>query len=83
MASNKASIKRGTIPGTAPGLGRVLLKIIGVGVGGGAILIGGSKAVGEKLLIRQAEGERKLEEKRAADREEARRITENSTDSGL
>ena len=35
---------------TATGLGVALLKIIAVGVAGGAALIAGSKAVGENLL---------------------------------
>ncbi len=82
MASRKASIKRGTMPAAAPGLGKVLLKIVAAGVGGGAVLIAGSKAAGEKLLDMQADKEKKLEEKRAADREEVRRIMENEYESG-
>ena len=36
--------------GAAVGLGAALLKIIAVGVAGGAALIAGGKAVGENLL---------------------------------
>ena len=76
MASNKTGIDN-ISAGPGKGLGGVLLKIIAYGVAGGALLISGAKQLGEALLDRQANDQKKLEEQRKADREEVRRIVEN------
>lgn len=62
------------------GLGRSLLKIIAFGVAGGAALIGGAKALGEKLEEKQVKDYEKLEAQREADKENVRRIMENSVE---
>ena len=76
MANNKSGLRNiNTNPGA--GLGGTLIKIVAVGVAGGALLISGAKQLGDALLEKQASDYIKLEEKRAADREEIRRIVEN------
>ena len=76
MASNKTGIDN-LKASTGGGLGSTLLKIVAVGVAGGALLISGAKQLGEALLDKQASDQKKLEDQRAADREEIRRIVEN------
>ena len=76
MASNKTGIDN-LNASAGKNLGGTLLKIIAYGVAGGALLISGAKQVGEALLEKQANDYKKLEEQRAADREEIRRIVEN------
>ncbi len=76
MASNKSGIDN-LNASAGKNLGGTLLKIIAYGVAGGALLISGAKQVGEALLDKQANDYKKLEEQRAADREEIRRIVEN------
>ena len=76
MASKKTGIDNINTSAGA-GLGGTLLKIVAVGVAGGALLIGGAKQLGDALLEKQTSDYIKLEEKRAADREEIRRIVEN------
>lgn len=82
MASNKTGMKaaEGVI---RKGLGSALIKIVGIGFAGGAVLIGSAKKIGEAIESKQAGDIEKLEERREADREEVRRITENTTDTGL
>ena len=75
MASNKTGMKAAK-GGTGYGLGDALLRIIAAGIVGGAALIGFAKALGEAIEGLEADGQKKLEERRAADREEVRRITE-------
>ena len=76
MASNKTGIDN-LNAATGKNLGGALLKIIAYGVAGGALLISGAKQLGEALLDKQVNDYKKLEEQRAADREEIRRIVEN------
>ena len=76
MASNKTGIDN-LNASAGRNLGGTLLKVIAYGVAGGALLISGAKQVGEALLEKQANDYKKLEEQRAADREEIRRIVEN------
>lgn len=76
MASNKTGIDN-LNAGAGGGLGSTLLKIVAVGVAGGALLISGAKQLGEALLDKQVSDYEKLEARRAADREEVRRIVEN------
>ena len=76
MASKKTGINN-LNAGPGKNLGGSLLKIIAYGVAGGALLISGAKQLGEALLDKQASDYQKLEEQRAADREEIRRIVEN------
>ena len=81
MASNKTGMtEAGGMAGK--GLGGALLKIVAIGFAGGAALIGGAKAFGEALESKQQSDHEKLEERRALDREEVRRITaaESATD---
>ena len=77
MASNKTGIEN-MQAGVAPSLGKALLKIMAFGVAGGAALIGGAKALGEKLEEKQVRDFEKLEAQREADRENIRRIMENA-----
>ena len=76
MASNKTGIDN-ISAGPGKGLGGTLIKIIAYGVAGGALLISGAKQLGEALLDKQESDQKKLEERRAADRDEIRRIVEN------
>lgn len=76
MASNKTGIDN-INAGPGKGLGGTLIKILAYGVAGGALLISGAKQIGEVLLDKQESDQKRLEEKRAADREEIRRIVEN------
>ena len=76
MASKKTGINN-LNAGPVKNIGGSLLKIIAYGVAGGALLISGAKQLGEALLDKQASDYKKLEEQRAADREEIRRIVEN------
>ena len=76
MASNKTGIDN-LNASAGSGLGGSLLKIIAVGVAGGALLISGAKQLGEALLDKQESDNKKLEDQRAADREEVRRIVAN------
>ncbi|MBQ3370564.1 MAG: hypothetical protein IJG48_06030 [Mogibacterium sp.] len=76
MASNKTGIEN-LNASAGGGLGSTLIKIVAVGVAGGALLISGAKQLGEALLDKQASDQKKLEDQRAADREEIRRIVEN------
>lgn len=76
MASNKTGIDN-LNANAGGGLGSTLIKIVAVGVAGGALLISGAKQLGEALLDKQASDQKKLEDQRAADREEIRRIVEN------
>lgn len=76
MASNKTGIDNLNAK-AGGGLGSTLIKIVAVGVAGGALLISGAKQLGEALLDKQASDQKKLEDQRAADREEIRRIVEN------
>ena len=79
MASNKTGINN---PGgkSSASLGGVLIKILAAGVAGGALLISGAKAFGEALLDAEANSQKKLDEQRALDREEVRRITSNEVE---
>ena len=76
MASNKTGIDN-LNASTGKKLGGTLLKIVAYGVAGGALLISGAKQIGEALLDKQDSDAKKLEEQRAADREEVRRIVAN------
>ena len=75
MASNKTGMKAAKGAAGA-GLGDALIRIIAAGLVGGAALIGLAKALGEAIEELEADGQKKLEERRAADSEEVRRITE-------
>ncbi len=76
MASKKSGL--GNVKANAGGgLGGALLKIIAVGVAGGALLISGAKSVGEVLLDKQENDSKRLDERREADKEAVRRIVEN------
>lgn len=77
MASNKTGMTGAKGSGAGSGLAGVLLGMIAAGIGGGAVLIASSKAVGEKLLDKQEADELKLQAQREADKEEVRRIMEN------
>ena len=79
MASNKTGMREAAGIGGS-GLGSSLLKIVAIGFAGGAALIGGAKALGDALEGKQESDLKKFEERRAADREEVRRIT--SAESG-
>ena len=76
MASNKTGIDN-LNTGKGRDLGGTLIRILAYGVAGGALLISGAKQLGDALLDKQASDYKKLEEQRAADREEIRRIVEN------
>ena len=76
MASNKTGIDN-LSAGGGKSLAGALIKILAYGVAGGALLISGAKQIGEALLDKQESDQKKLEEQRAADREEIRRIVEN------
>ncbi len=76
MASNKTGINN-INNGGGKGLAGTLIRVIAYGVAGGALLIGGAKQLGEMLLDKQESDQKLLEERRAADREEIRRIVEN------
>ena len=73
-----------TGPGGKAGLdlAGTLIKVVAIGVAGGAALIGGAMAVGEKLLDKQKADHEKLEAQREAYNEEVRRIVkaESGTD---
>lgn len=76
MASKKSGL--GNVKANSGGgLGGALLKIIAVGVAGGALLISGAKSLGEVLLEKQDSNSKKLADKREADKEAVRRIVEN------
>ena len=81
MASNKTGIRKASYR-TRRGLGSALIRIVGVGFAGGTVLIRCAKVLGEALESKQASDLEKLEERRAADREEVRRISavETGTD---
>ena len=79
MASNKTGIDN-VKASAGGGLGGALLKIIAIGVAGGALLISGAKQLGEALLDKQVSDYEKLEAQREADREEIRRIMENESE---
>lgn len=76
MASKKTGIDN-INAGPGGGLGGALLKILAVGVAGGALLIGGAKTLGEALLDKEANDNKRLEETREAAREAVRRIMAN------
>lgn len=76
MASNKSSMTRAAGQ-VKRGLGSALLTIIGVGAAGGTVLVYGAKAIGEKMLSKQESDEKKLEERREADKEVVRQIMES------
>ncbi len=76
MASNKTGIDN-LNASAGRNLGGTLIKILAYGLAGGALLISGAKQLGEALLDKQESDQKKLEEQRAADREEIRRIVEN------
>ena len=76
MSSNKTGIDN-LKAGAGGGLGSTLLKIVAVGVAGGALLISGAKQLGEALLDKQESDQKRLGDQRAADREEVRRIMAN------
>lgn len=76
MASNKTGIDN-INNGGGKGLAGTLIKILAYGVAGGALLISGAKQFGEALLDKEESDQKKLEERRAADIEEIRRIVEN------
>ena len=79
MASKKANL--GNVKANAGGgLGSALLKIIAVGVAGGALLISGAKTLGDALLDKQESDSKKLSDRREADKEAVRRIMENDFD---
>jgi len=73
MAGNKSKIRN--MGKSEASLGGALLTIIAAGVAGGALLISGAKALGEFILEEQKDSYQKLEERREADKEAARRIT--------
>ena len=79
MASNKAKIRNTQVAADLH-LGRVLIKIVAFGVAGGAALIGGAKALGEKLEENQVKNYEKLEAEREAGKENVRRILQNSVE---
>ena len=79
MASNKAKLRNVKVK-AAPGLGKALIKVLAVGVAGGATLIGGAKALGEKLEQKQIRDYEKREAEREAGKENVRRIMENSVE---
>ena len=58
-------------------LGKSLLAMIGIGIAGGAALIGGGAKLGNMLLDKQASDYEKLEAQREADRQSVRAIMEN------
>ncbi len=65
-----------TAIGRSAAVADALLKIIAVGVAGGAALIKGSQKVGEMLESNAEESKKKLEERREADKAEVRRIVD-------
>ena len=81
MASNKTGMRKAKAS-SGQGLGSELLSIVAVGFTLGAALIGAAVALGEAIEGIQADEPEKLEERRAADREEVRRISaaESGTD---
>ena len=83
MASNKTGMTDAAGRSGGSGLGGTLLTMLAAGVAGGALLIAGAKTAGDKMLEKQESDERKLGERREADKEEVRRITENETETGL
>ena len=76
MASKKSGLKNMGVKADRD-LGGALLKILAVGVAGGALLISGAKSVGEALLEKQDRDSKRLDERREADREAIRRIMDN------
>ena len=58
-------------------LAKTLLTMVGVGIAGGAALIGGGAKLGNMLLNKQASDYEKLEAQREADRQSVRDIMEN------
>lgn len=79
MAGNKTGIKN-MGSGSAPGVVRTLLAIIGIGFAGSAALVGAAKTLGEKLEEKQVRDYEKLEAQREADKENVRRIMENAVE---
>lgn len=79
MASNKSRLTN-TQAEADLSLGKALLRIIAFGVAGGAALIGGAKALGEKLEEKQVKDYEEREAGREADKENVRRIMENSVE---
>lgn len=79
MSSNKTGI--GNIQKASDlSLGKALLGILAVGVAGGAALISGAKALGEKLEEKHVKDYEKREAQREADKDNVRRIMENSVE---
>lgn len=77
MASNKTGI--GNMQTKADlSLGKALLTILAAGFAGGAALIGAAKALGDKLEQKQVKDYEKREAQREADKDNIRRIMENS-----
>ena len=81
MASNKTGIRKAKAS-SGQGLGSALLSIVAVGFTLGAALIGAAVALGEAIEGIQADGQKKLDERREADREEVRRIIEAESGDG-
>lgn len=76
MASNKSGLKR-VSSNAGGGLGGALIKILAVGVAGGALLISGARTLGEALLDKQESDSKKLADRRESDKEAVRRIMAN------
>ncbi len=71
MASKKSSMK-GPKSSSGPSLAGTLIKILAVGVAGGAALIGGAKKLGEEIEKQQTLEYIRLEQEREAQKEAAR-----------
>lgn len=71
MASKKSSMK-GPKSSSGPSLAGTLIKILAVGVAGGAALIGGAKKLGEEIEKQQTLEYIRMEQEREAQKEAAR-----------
>jgi NAD/NADP transhydrogenase alpha subunit len=81
MASNKAGIRYVPVK-TKPRLTKTLFKIVTVGFAGGTAIIAVAKNLGETIEERQVREYGKREAQREADKENVRRIMENSVEAG-
>ncbi len=76
MSSNKTGLKEaGRMPDAE--LGSTLLKIVGVGVAGGAALVGGAMVLGDQIAKKQVEDYERKQAAREAQKEAVREASAN------
>lgn len=79
MSSNKSGM-RPARRDSGPSLAGTLLKIVAIGVAGGAALIGGAMKLGEQIENKQREDYIRLEEEREAQKEAVRAAAANDAE---